>query len=300
MNGLSQKIAPSPLLEQSEWLPSELDIVSYEREGHFVTPNPVLPASLIERALYGVQRFYEGERDWRLPLSGGFLDWRPEHAGDLRINDYVSLQNAELHELCTFELMAAIAGRLARVSGIRLFHDQLITKLPSVEATTAIGWHVDQAYWQTCTSRRLLTAWIPLVEITEEMGGLSVIPGSHRLSGLDWMTTFNEQDLDGLADRARASGADAGAVTPHVPVGCVSFHHGGTIHGSRPNRGDRSRIALTVHFQDLDNRYELHRDVEGRPILHVNDLLCRRGDDGFPNYADPDICPILWRAEVAH
>ena len=295
-----QIIAPSPSFEQFEWLPSEIDIESFEREGHFVTPSRVLPASLIERALYGVQRYYEAERDWRLPLSGGFLDWRPEHKGDLRINDYVSLQNAELHELSTFGLMAEIAGRLARVSGIRLFHDQLITKLPAAEAATAIGWHVDQAYWQTCSSRRLLTAWIPLVEITEEMGGLSLIPGSHRLSGLDWMTTFNEQDLDSLAERARAAGASAGAVTPHVPLGCVSFHHGGTIHGSRPNRGERPRIALTVHFQDLDNRYELHSDAEGRPILHVNDLLCRAGDDGLPDYADPDICPILWRAEAVH
>lgn len=281
----------------SELLPSEEEVLSYEKLGHYVTAAPIVPADLIHRALYGVERYYVGERDWQLPIGGGFLDWRPEHGGLLRINDYVSLQCKELHALCTHVAIAAVAGCLARTHAIRLFHDQLITKLPSADGATAVGWHVDKAYWRTCTSERLLTAWVPLVEIDQESGGLEVIPGSHLLPPQDWMTTFNNQDLIALEKRVRRAGIGASAVAPRVPLGHVSFHHGRTVHGSRPNRGERPRIALTIHFQDFDNRYKLVTDEHGRPVLHVNDLLCRRGPDDFPDYSDPEICPTLWHVE---
>jgi hypothetical protein len=278
------------------FIPSEAEVRSYEKLGHYVTTEPIIPADLIERALFGVNRYYCGERDWKLPISG-FLDWQPEHGGLLRINDYVSLQCEELHALCSYVAIAAVAGRLTRTHEIRLFHDQLITKMPSAAGATAVGWHIDKAYWRTCTSERLLTAWVPLVEIDEESGGLQIIPGSHLLPPLEWMTTFNDQDLDGLEKRVREMGTIAAPVSPNVPLGHVSFHHGRTIHGSRPNRGKRPRIAVTIHFQDFDNRYRIVTDERGRRVLHVNDLLCRRGPDGLPDYSDPEICPTVWNAE---
>lgn len=278
-------------------LPGELEIRRYEREGYYVTPQKILSDDIIERALYGVARYYQGERDRYLPISGGYLDWHPEHGGELRINDYVSLQNEELRELRDHGLLAAIAGRLARTSEIRLFHDQLITKLPSVEGATVVGWHVDKAYWRTCTSEKMLTAWIPLVETTEAMGGLAVVPGSHRWDNQDWMATFNEQDLGSLEKRVSSAGVPFNKTTLKVPLGCVSFHHSRTIHGSCANRGSTARIALTIHFQDRDNHYRVQVDRHGRNVLHVNDLLCRCGADGSPDYSDPEICPTLWRAE---
>jgi hypothetical protein len=280
-------------------LPSDADVERFEREGYFVTHSPILPEDLIDRALYGVARYYEGERDWRLPISGGFLDWRPEHEGLLRINDYVSLQSEPLRELCTNSTVAAIAASLIRTSEIRLFHDQLITKLPSPDCNNSIGWHADRAYWRTCTSERMITAWIPLVDITEDMGGLSIIQASHLQGPHDWMTTFNDQDLKALETKLVGAGIPVDVVDLNVPLGCVSFHHGRTIHGSKPNRGIAPRIALTVHFQDRENRYRVQRNERGEPALHMNDLLCRRGPDGHPDYSDPEICPTLWRADHA-
>jgi ectoine hydroxylase-related dioxygenase (phytanoyl-CoA dioxygenase family) len=145
----------------------------------------------------------------------------------------------------------------------------------------------------------MLTAWIPLVDIAEEMGGLAVIKGSHLQGAQDWMTTFNDRDLQGLEAKVAAAGIPIEIDSLNVPLGCVSFHHGRTIHGSKPNHGVRPRIALTVHFQDRDNRYRPQSDEHGRPAIHVNDLLCRRGVDGNPDYSDPEICPVLWRAETA-
>jgi ectoine hydroxylase-related dioxygenase (phytanoyl-CoA dioxygenase family) len=288
---LRQQVQLPPLLSDEE-------VSAFERDGYYVTPNPVLSADLIDRVLYGVSRYYEGERDWQLPIGGGYLDWRPEHGGLLRVSDYVSLQSEQLRELAGNPTIASIAARLVGTSEIRLFHDQLITKLPSLDESTAVGWHVDQAYWRTCTSQKMLTAWVPLVETTGDMGGLAVIRGSHLQGALDWMTTFNDQDLRGLEAKVAAAGVPLEIIHLNVPLGCVSFHHGRTIHGSKPNRGTKSRIALTIHFQDRDNRYQARSDEHGRTVLHMNDLLCRPGVGGHPDYSDPEICPVLWRAET--
>jgi phytanoyl-CoA dioxygenase PhyH len=288
--------------EERALLPSDEDVAFYREHGYFITPK-VLPEELLDDALYGVERYYSGERDTPLPISGGFLDWRPEHGERLRINDYVSLQNEELKALVRRPLLGAIAARLCGVPTVRLFHDQLIGKpVATGEAAPVIGWHVDRAYWRTCSSSQshMLTAWIPLVDCTPEMGPLEVIDRSHGWTANEWMRTFNDPDLDALERKIVADGGgEVRKVRFALERGQVSFHHGGMIHGSRENRGERMRIALTVHFQDGDNRYRQALDDKGRPLLHVNDLLCRKDAGGNPDYTDPDICPVLWEEEAA-
>lgn len=276
-----------------EDFPTPEQVLFFEQHGYLISP-PIIPEELIAVARYGVTRHHAGERDWQLPISGGFLDWREEHGDGLRISDYVSLQNRELRELVTFPVLGRAFAALARATEIRLFHDQLISKAPDYRAKTAVGWHVDGSYWRTCTSDRMLTAWIPLETYDEAMGPLNVIKGSHRWEGNGWMTTFNEQDLDALQARITSTGEEVVQVPIIIAPGQVSFHHAGTIHGSLPNRGNRPRVALTVHVQDGSNRYRAYRDCRGKLAVHVNDALCRKGASGEPDYADPEICPVLW------
>lgn len=283
----------SPRDSLTEDFPTLEQVTFFEQHGYVISPH-ILPQDLIASARYGVMRYDAGERDWHLPISGGFLDWREEHGDGLRINDYVSLQNRELRDLVMYPALGRAFAALARAAEIRLFHDQLISKAPDHRAKTAIGWHVDGSYWHTCTSDRMLTAWIPLESYDETMGPLNVIEGSHRWDGNAWMTTFNEQDLDGLQARIASAGKDVTPVPVLIEPGQVSFHHARTIHGSLPNRGDRPRVALTVHVQDGSNRYRAHHDCRGKLAVHVNDALCRKGAQGEPDYTDPDICPLLW------
>ncbi len=276
-------------------LPTDEDVAFYREHGWYVSPL-ILPDELLEDAQHGVERYHAGERDTPLPLSGGYLDWREEHGNLLRLNDYVSLQNEQLRALVSFPLIGAIAARLAGTRTIRLFHDQLVCKPPHVPGdNTAIGWHTDRAYWHTCTSTSMLTSWIPFQDCTVEMGPLTVIDGSHRWPGSDGMRTFNDRDLDRLEQSFQTGGAPVKKVTQVLRKGQVSFHHCLTLHGSLPNRSQKTRLALTVHMQDGDNRYCTRLDAHGRPLLHINDLLCRRGPDGLPDYSDPEICPILWQ-----
>jgi ectoine hydroxylase-related dioxygenase (phytanoyl-CoA dioxygenase family) len=287
---------PHPPPETS-YVPADEDVAFFREHGWWVSPK-VIPDDVLEAAVHGAERHYAGERDFPLLITGGYLDWRPEH-GDrvVRLNDYVSLQNEDLRRLAQFPAIGAIAARLAGASTIRLFHDQLVCKPAGLDTPDGrIGWHVDAAYWKTCSSRRMLTAWVPLQDCDADMGSLAFVDGSHRRSDTEWMSTFNERDLEGL-ERSFERGGETRKAVPRIQRGQVSFHHCSTIHGSEANRSDRDRLALAIHMQDDSNRYVEHLDGDGRRTLHINDLLCRKDAEGNPDYSDPEICPVLWPAE---
>src|SRR5262245_65445800 len=79
-------------------LPSEEDVAFYEEHGYYVTPK-VLPADVIDAAVRGAERHWAGERDWRLPVSRGFGDWKPGDGNTLRNSEYTALQNREIRTL---------------------------------------------------------------------------------------------------------------------------------------------------------------------------------------------------------
>lgn len=279
--------------EQSALLPTEKDIAFYEEHGWWISP-PLLSPEEIEDARFGLERYYSGERDAVLLVELG-TDWNPSRGDVLRQNDYVSLQVEELGRLARHPLVAATAARLARTKEVRLFHDQLIYKPPGTAPAQAnVGWHTDIAYWKTCSSRNLVTAWIPFQTVTADMGPMTVLDGSHRWSGNDQLEFFHDPDLEAVA--RRIAGADDFQPVPmELELGQVSFHHCRTIHGSLQNTSDRPRVALAVHMQDEANRYVRSLNAQGKPQAHLNDMLCRRDAAGDPDYADPEVCPVLWR-----
>jgi ectoine hydroxylase-related dioxygenase (phytanoyl-CoA dioxygenase family) len=250
---------------------------------------------VLDAALVGFERYYAGERDRRLPEESACFDWEPEQGETLKQNGYVSIQIAEVAALVRSPLLAASAARLLGSEEIRLFHDRLIVKPPNVAGdVTALGWHTDRAYWRTCTSSNMLTAWIPFQDTSADMGSLMVMDGSHRWRGNDWMATSHDRDLEALERRVSTAGAPVRKVAIELRRGQVSFHHCRTVHGSEPNRSRSTRMALAVHLQPAENRYQPVFNDNGRPVAHLNDLLCRRDSRGYPDYTDPDIFPRLW------
>ncbi|WP_433534566.1 phytanoyl-CoA dioxygenase family protein [Micromonospora sp. CA-249363] len=282
------------MLDARTNLPTAQDVAFYQEHGWWVSPK-IIPDDVLETAALGAERHYAGERDHPMLINGGYLDWQAEHGNTIRLNDYVSLQNDDIRQLLELPIVAQTAALLSGSRTIRLFHDQLICKPPGLDMVdSVVGWHVDAAYWKTCSSRNMLTAWIPFQDCDGETGALSFLDGSHRRTDTEWMRTFNEHDMATLEH-------SIGGVTPAKRVqlrlrrGQVSFHHCRTIHGSEPNRSaDRDRLALALHFQDDSNRYVTHFEESGRRTVHINDLLCRQDADGNPDYSDPAICPVLW------
>ena len=72
-----------------------------------------------------------------------------------------------------------VAARLVGVPGIRLYHDQALFKEPGGGVTP---WHQDQGYWPL-RGWGPVTMWMPLVDLTAEMGGsMSFARGSCHLA----------------------------------------------------------------------------------------------------------------------
>ncbi len=293
MTSLNTKYSLSP--EQQALLPKESDVAFYEEHGWYTSPQ-VIPEEVIDRAILGAQRFYRGERDGTLPLDEGYCNWTPEQGDIMRNNEFISLQNREIRQLVHFPLISAIAAKLVRTDEIRLLDDQLISKPPQIDnqAENMVGWHSDLAYWASCSSNKIFTAWIPLQDCDESMGPLVVIDKSHKWPGLEDMRFFNDKDMENWENKFRSEGKEIVKVPMTLKKGQISFHHGWAIHGSYPNHSSVDRRVVAIHLQDGENHYRPYFDKQGRKVQMFDEKLCRTLPNGDPDFSDPDIFPVLW------
>ncbi len=281
---------------QRALLPTEDDVLAYEADGYYISKEGVIPDELIDAAVRGAEAFYRGERDAQLPAESGFSNWRPEDGDGPRNNEFVSLQKREMMDLARRSMIGAIAARLTRSHEIRLLDDQLIYKpsSPGNASSTITGWHADRAYWSTCTSDKLTSAWIPLHDVEITQSPLVVMAGSHKWQGLQDIRYFNRTNLAELEERFRSEGKDIRIVAMTLKKGQVSFHHGWTIHASYPNTSGKPRLSFAVHVQDGENRYRPYTTPQGREIHIFDEQLCRKQPNGEPDFSDPAVFPVLW------
>ncbi len=135
---------------------------------------------------------------------------------------------------------AQIAANLLGVKGVRIYHDQALLK----EAGGGITpWHQDQHYWPLDTSNTV-TMWMPLVDVTPEMGTLRFATGSHRELYLGDLPISNESE----ARFEAFIHARGFAITqcPAMKAGDATFHYGWTLHGAPGNSVNRTREVMTI------------------------------------------------------
>jgi ectoine hydroxylase-related dioxygenase (phytanoyl-CoA dioxygenase family) len=284
--------------EQIALLPNDEDVAGYDALGYYVSKPDVIPEDVLEIARRGSERLYAGDLDRPLPIATGYSRSARRDDTTPRNDEFVSLQIDELDAFVRYPLIGAIAARLARTDSIRLLDDQLVWKpaRPRHPTSTVTGWHSDGAYWSTCSSSRLLTAWIPLHDIAPDGGPLVVMAGSHHWNGVRQLRHFNVPDLDTLQAQLRAEGHAVELVPLALRAGQISFHHMWTVHASLPNTGLRPRLAYAIHLQDAGNAYRPYTTPEGREIRIFDESLCRRTASGDPDFADPAVFPELWRS----
>ena len=132
-------------------------------------------------------------------------------------------------------------------------------------------WHQDHAYWEPEFDYQALGVWLPMHDVSVEMGAMQFVPGSHRRGLLphrhDDKPEANVLTVCETIDPSRA-------VACPLPLGGATFHHNETLHYTAPNTTDRPRLAYPMEFQTkprwretpLDMPWvEEHRAVAGRP-----------------------------------
>jgi ectoine hydroxylase-related dioxygenase (phytanoyl-CoA dioxygenase family) len=285
-------------------LPTDDDVLRYAEHGWYLS-GKLLSDDEADALTAASERFYAGHRDRTLPVRPANLAyWAPSDGAIQRHNDYICYESEEIARILRKPVIGAVAARLAQASQIRLFQSTLIYKPPvDGEISNLVPWHVDRHYWQTCTSERMLTAFIPFHDCGAEMGTITMIDGSHQwkeIPGDDSTRHFAQRDRNELERLLRATaefnGAEVNAIPVEIPKGHMNFHHCRIYHGSGHNRSRVPRRAISYHLQDGENRWRPFGKPDGSLVIYNHDIVVRKTSAGTPDYSDPDYCPVLWQS----
>jgi ectoine hydroxylase-related dioxygenase (phytanoyl-CoA dioxygenase family) len=184
-------------------------------------------------------------------LNSSIGDWQKDLTNQGNPDDFYSqvftqcVRLADTHEgmkqLMMDERLGQVAGTLAQVDGIRIWHDQALIKPPFGNATS---WHLDNPYW-SFSSRDSLSIWVALDDATLHNGCLWYLPKTHKSARYDNVGIgANMRDLF----KAYPEWISLEAVPTPAKAGSVVFHNGLTAHGAGTNMTPRPRRAMTCAY----------------------------------------------------
>jgi ectoine hydroxylase-related dioxygenase (phytanoyl-CoA dioxygenase family) len=224
-----------PLLHESREI-TDSQREEFRQNGHLLTRNVLSPDELnIYRPVINdaVRRFNTEKRRLadRDTYGKAFLQimnlWRVDEG---------------VRQLVLSKRLGKIAADLLGVRNVRIYHDQALFKEPGGGPTP---WHQDQYYWPL-DSANTVTMWMPLVDISVEMGMLTFASGSH-IQG----TVFDQE----ISDESDASykkfiKENQYAVTrpAGMRAGDATWHYGNTIHCAPGNDSDKMREIMTIIY----------------------------------------------------
>lgn len=146
-------------------------------------------------------------------------------------------------------------AQLMRTDVVRVWHDQIQFKPPFKGGPTV--WHQDYPYWPVLEPSDLVSAWVALEDADEENGCMSMVSRSHRWGIYrDGTVGIRPDNFGPDFDPAFIpSGEKVEIVACPAPAGHVMFHHCLTWHGAPPNRSERGRPAIAVHYMPGHTRF---------------------------------------------
>ncbi|HVX18912.1 MAG TPA: phytanoyl-CoA dioxygenase family protein [Acidimicrobiales bacterium] len=250
-------------------------IAGFAANGHAMVPglcspgeaaayHPLIETAAIEHARNKEQIGPEGSLDRAFLQS--FNLWRV----DERIARFVLARR-----------FAEVAAKLLGVERVRLYHDQALCKGPGGGRTP---WHQDHYYWPLDTDR-MITMWMPMIDLDPEVGSMTFASGSHLLGDLRGKAISKEGDVEfaALLEQQGIPTHTYGA----LHAGDATFHGGWTLHSAGRNHTDQLRTVMTVIYyadgalvadeltpaQDLDRRIWLGDRPPGAPADHEDNIL---------------------------
>jgi phytanoyl-CoA hydroxylase len=228
---------------------TDAQIARYQAQGFLIVEN-VIPPDEVERLKQRTADIAEG----RVPFPEQHLELEPTANGHRSLETVRKLDGCAEYDPVFLEHARndVILDMVEDLIGpdVKLFESQLFMKPPGgVEKP----YHQDSAYF-SIEPMALVTCWSALDDVSVENGGMWVIPGSHRRGVVDHAAPWKVGDRVDMQIPVTAS--DRAAEVPMVmPAGSCSFHHSLLMHSSRPNRTNRSRRGLAVHYMTSRSRW---------------------------------------------
>lgn len=151
------------------------------------------------------------------------------------------VRDEEVRRFTLARRFAKIAADLMQTEGTRLYHDQALYKEPHGGHTP---WHQDQYYWPLDTNKTV-TLWMPLVDVSRDMGALTFASGSHKAGYLGHIKISDESQTY-FEDLVREKGYSI--FQEPMQAGDATFHAGWTLHSAPGNSSDTDREVMTVIY----------------------------------------------------
>jgi ectoine hydroxylase-related dioxygenase (phytanoyl-CoA dioxygenase family) len=138
--------------------------------------------------------------------------------------------------------LAKVAADLLGVENVRIYHDQALFKEPGGGPTP---WHQDQYYWPVDTDKTI-TMWMPLIDITKDMGMLTFASGSQKKGNVFSYEISDESESEFNTYVKENNFKISRAKT--MKAGDASWHTGFTIHNAPANKTNRLREVFTIIY----------------------------------------------------
>lgn len=214
-------------------------VADFQRDGHIYLPELISPRVLI-------------------PYRDSIVQWandfrkkqKPIAERDTYGKAFLQMMNlweedANIKEFVLAKRFGQVAADLLGVEKVRLYHDQALFKEAGGGHTP---WHQDQYYWPF-SNAKTVTMWMPLVDITEEMGMLTFASGTQHVK-LPPMP-ISDKSEETIASFVREQRFPIKAQKT-MQAGDATFHMGWTLHAAPGNHSETMREVMTIIFMDAD------------------------------------------------
>jgi hypothetical protein len=254
------------------------DIERFVREGHVLLRGLLSPDSAA-RWLLPIGRAVQRLNDERRPLEE-----RDTYGQAFLQTMNLWVKDAAVRRFSLARRFAGAAAALMGVPAVRMYHDQALFKEPGGGITP---WHQDHYYWPLA-SDHTITMWMPLVDVTSEMGIMRFASGSHRQGLIEALEIGDRSEAE-LSKYVASHGFPV-AGPAAMRAGDVTFHSGWTLHRAPPNATDKLRPVMTIIYFADGTRVE-----EPDLTRNAGDLAAWLPGLSAGDLAATELNPVLYR-----
>lgn len=226
-----------PLLEEPMTISAE-KVATFKDKGHVYLPG------LLNKAELGAYRQVINQAAATFNQEKRSLNERDTYGkAFLQIMNLWQRDKAVAHFTLS-KRFGKVAADMLGVPHVRLYHDQALYKEAGGGHTP---WHQDQYYWPLDTTKTI-TMWMPLVNITTDMGMLTFASYSHK-EGIIGNVPISDQSETFWEGHVREKEYPI-CREDQMQAGDTTWHYGSTLHHAPPNHSDITRAVMTLIFYD--------------------------------------------------